>query len=86
MLTIGVLEVPQDLVAENGVFLGQGSQFLQELREEGSGQHGVPHRQGQARGHPGHLGSVRQERLQHSWRTIQKALASPYPGGILSGI
>lgn len=86
MLTIGVLKVAQDLVAEDGVLLGQGGQFLQELREERGGQHGVPHWQGQARGHPGRPGSGGQEGLKHSWRTIQKALASPCPGGILSGI
>lgn len=85
-LTIGVLEVTQDLAAQNGVFLGQGGQLLEELREEGRCQHGVPHRQGQARGHPRHLGSVRQEGLKHSRGTIQKVLANSCPGGVLNGI
>ena len=81
-----VVWVAQDPAAEDGVFLGQGSQLLQELREEGGCQHGVPHRWGQAGGRPRHLGSVRQERLKHFWGAIQKVLAASCPGGILNGI
>lgn len=68
------------------MFLGQGSQLLQELGEEGGCQHGVPHRWGQAGGRPHRLGSVCQEGLKHSWGAIQEVLAASCPGGILNGI